>query len=51
MKEEGNDIKVSKQNRKEFINQEQTTYVSGSGAEGRRHPINHGLSVGRKRGG
>ena len=51
MKEEGNDIKVSEQNRKEFINQEQTTYVSGSGAEGRKHPINHGLSVGRKRGG
>ena len=51
MKEEGNDIKVSKQNRKEFINQEQTTYVRGSGAEGRKHPINHGLSVGRKRGG
>lgn len=27
-KEEGNDIKVSEQNRKEFINLEQTAYVS-----------------------
>ena len=28
MKEEGNDTKVSEQNRKELINQEQTSYVS-----------------------
>ena len=35
MKEGGNDIKVSEQNRKEFINQEQTAYVSRSGAERR----------------